>query len=154
MSSTHPFPAIPAATPSPRPGTGAVLTRSIVVGVVGLGVALLVDRLDPTVDANIGAGLLGLAAVLLVTTGWGFVDGRRTAGSRPYLLWLAVAVVATMGTALVAGAGAMLAGGVGPDAIAGFVIMCVVAASGSIPFVLAPAAVGILVGQLLARRSA
>ena len=151
MSPSHAIPPTVPLRSSSRPALGEVVSRSVVVSVVGLAVALIVDRIEPTEDANIGAGLLGLAAMLLVTTGWAVVDGRRHSGARPYLLWLAVSVTAAVLTALGAGGFAALALGTSPDELAGFLIMSVTAASGSIPFVLAPAAVGVAIGQLLAR---
>lgn len=42
--------------------------------------------------ANIGAGLISFALVVLVTLGWAYVDGRRRGASPTMVTWAIVAV--------------------------------------------------------------
>lgn len=46
------------------------------------------------VGANIGAGILGFAALILVSLGWSFVDGRRSGRRRQTIgRWLVAGIV-------------------------------------------------------------
>ncbi len=76
-----------------------VLVRSVAVLVAAWGTLTLVDRLSgPVVGANIGAGLAGLAAVVVVSLVWAGLDGVRAQQLRPVLVrWTAVTVVGTLG---------------------------------------------------------
>lgn len=74
----------------------AVLLRAAALPVVAWAAFTAVDAASgPVVGANIGAGLVGLAAIAVASGTWAFVDGLRRSDLRPTLVrWVAVTVVA------------------------------------------------------------
>lgn len=74
----------------------AVLLRALALPVVAWLAFTAVDAASgPVVGANIGAGVVGLAAIAVVAGAWAFVDGARSSDARATLLrWAAVTVIA------------------------------------------------------------
>ncbi|MFZ2502437.1 MAG: hypothetical protein WAW88_07190 [Nocardioides sp.] len=78
----------------------AVLIRVIAVGLAGQAVGWVLTRGDEYAGANIGAGLLAMAAMGLLSFGWSLVDGRSLGTSPAVLLWAAVALGIGVGSVL------------------------------------------------------
>lgn len=100
---------------------------------------------DDQGGANIGAGLIAFGALVLTSFGWAFVDGRVRGISPALVVWAIVAVVLSVGW-LVARAVAEADASMSATEI-------VTHDLGTVPFilglVLAPAAVGVLIGAAL-----
>lgn len=125
----------------------AVLIRVAAIGVAIAGYYAAIPHLfrDDGGGANIGAGLIAFGALVLISFGWAFVDGRVRGTSPTLIVWTIVAAALSVGW-LVARAVA--------ESDAGTSAMEIVTHDlGTVPFtiglVLAPAAVGVLVGSAL-----
>lgn len=104
-----------------------------------LGVAVVMT--DPDEGANIGAGLIAFAVLVVVSAVWGFFDGRRRRDLRSVLLvWLAVAAV--VGLAVVLTRLVIEPGGLSPVLLLDAVFSLAMVAA----IVLVPAAVGGAIG--------
>lgn len=55
---------------------------------------------DSTGGANIGAGLLAFALIIVISGLWGFYDGRRRGFGRLALIWVPTAVLTAVGMSL------------------------------------------------------
>lgn len=144
--------------PTGRPSTGdrsvtSHLVRAMVLAASGTGAALLVEKLYPTEDANIGAGLALMAVVLAVTGGWAFVDGlRRGPGGGSIRQWAIVAVLAGALTALaMTAAWVVTSDDLGVTDLPGMALGSFVAMVPSLPFLIAPAVLAAWLGERLSR---
>ncbi|NHA67172.1 hypothetical protein [Phycicoccus flavus] len=71
-----------------------VLLRVVVVVLLAAAVGFGLSALsDPSGGADIGAGVLAFALVVLVSFVWSLLDGRRAGLGRVLLRWLLVAVL-------------------------------------------------------------
>jgi hypothetical protein len=91
------------ARPVPRDGgamTRLLITVLVRTAVLALGIAayyLLLPFLFPSEgDANIGAGLLGFALVVVASAVWGLVDGIRRPVTEAWVAWPVVAVLVAL----------------------------------------------------------
>ena len=72
----------------------AIVIRLVVMGAALAAYYAALPHLFPGEgDANIGAGLLAFGVVVLVSFGWGLVDGRRPGAASAVVVWAVVAVV-------------------------------------------------------------
>ncbi len=55
---------------------------------------------DSTGGANIGAGLLAFALIIVISGLWGFYDGRRRGFGRLALIWVPTAVLTAVGMSM------------------------------------------------------
>ena len=70
----------------------AVLVRLTVIALALGTYYLAIPTLFPdSRDANIGAGLIAFAGLVLVSLGWAFADGRRRGAAPTVVIWAAVA---------------------------------------------------------------
>ena len=70
----------------------AVLVRLTVIALALGAYYLAIPALFPdSRDANIGAGLIAFAGLVLVSLGWAFADGRRRGAAPTVVIWAAVA---------------------------------------------------------------
>ena len=70
----------------------AVLVRLTVIALALGAYYLAIPALFPdSRDANIGAGLIAFAGLVLVSLGWAFADGRRRGAAPTAVIWVAVA---------------------------------------------------------------
>jgi hypothetical protein len=129
----------------------AVLVRLAVLAVaLAIYIAWVAASADPdgAGGADIGAGLIAFAGIIVVSGVWALVDGRRQDAQTALVWWTVVAVLLAIGW-WVAGAA------VQRDGSMSFADM-LAADSGQVPFtaglVLVPAAVGALIGQAARRR--
>lgn len=66
----------------------------VLLAVASLRVAVwLLDGNDPSSDADIGVGLVPIAVAVLVSGGWGYVDGRRHTASDVRGWWTIAALL-------------------------------------------------------------
>lgn len=85
----------------------AIVVRLVVMGAALGAYYAAIPSLFPDDGggANIGAGLIAFGAVVLVSLGWGYVDGRRRGASSTVVTWAVVAaafgVLWLLGLALV-----------------------------------------------------
>ena len=125
----------------------AVLVRVAAMGIALAGYYAAIPYLFPDDGggANIGAGLIAFGALLLISFGWAFVDGHARGISPTLIVWAIVAAVLSLGW-LVARAVAEADASMSATEI-------VTHDLGSLPFtlgiVLAPAAIGVLIGSAL-----
>ena len=72
----------------------AVVVRLVVLGAtLGAYYASVPYLFPDSADANIGAGLIAFGAVVLVSFGWAFADGRRRGAAPTAVTWAIVAAV-------------------------------------------------------------
>ena len=126
----------------------AVLVRLAVLGIALTAYTLIaVPAMSEPGDANIGAGLLAFAALIVVSCIWSLVDGMRQGAPTAIARWAAVAVLLAVGW--------WVALAVPQDSSMSFGEL-LAADAASIPFsiglVLVPAVVGAVVGQAVGRR--
>ena len=124
-----------------------VLLRAIVVGgASGLTGHLLNLMTQPGGGANIGAGLISFVVALVLSLVWGFLDGRRT---RAIVRWVVIWAVVALIVAVAQAVEIQLGGSPGID---GDVLRSdlTLVAPFTFGLVLAPAALGIVLGSLLA----
>lgn len=146
----------------PRRGPAArfairLLVRVAAVVLAGIAGYVMTELLDgEQIGANIGAGLIGLGAGLLVSVVWGFVDGRAALVLRPpVLLWVAVSAVASVLPPLLFTAAALLSS---PEEIGMFAlnpVELVVGMLSGLPSALVaavPAVLAAVAGHFSARR--
>jgi len=128
----------------------AILVRLAALAVVVIAyTSLVVPMMSEQGDANIGAGLLAFAIVIVISLIWSVVDGRRAGLAPTAVRWAIVAVVLSIGWVL------LLVVVEGDDSMT--TREAVGAAFGLVPFtivlVLVPSLVGAAIGQSLHRES-